>query len=370
MRYLLLLKRLLRKKSYIVMLLLVPILFFVLKGVAQENGHIMAVGVYVAGEDDSSKMLRESLGESESSIQYVSYESEDELRKAVANKTIDEGWITPFDLDGLVEGMAVSSIPSEKIKVVVRENGLSHLLGKEILCSKVYPAVAKQLYLNYAAALGLNADDKNFDSFGLSNSLFEMGYLDQEEVSDTSLILMPLRGILAVWLLLCGIAASMYYIEDRNNKIFIWWKTRFTFLRDLGYYGVVFLMPTIITIAGLIYSGSFTTVLREIPALLLYEVAVILLAMLLRMVLGSIKNLGILTPDLIIVVTILSPVFIDLKEARQVQRFCPTFHYLSSIHDTYYLKTLFIYTVLLGCLVVLFLKLPVKVRQVFKAHLL
>lgn len=379
MRYLLLLKRFFRKKSYICMLLLVPLMVFLLKEVGHGQDNIMSIGVYIPGGDASSEALRENLSDETGAIQYLFYDTQDVLREDVANQTLTEGWIVPEDLDYLVEQVASNQFPSERVQVIIRESGLSHLLGKEIICSRIYPSVAKQLLINYVRSSfsqgQLSADElakleKSFDAYGLSGSLFKASYMDSSEMSDAPVILMPLRGILAMWLMLCGIATSMYYLEDQENGLFIWWHSRVRFFRDLGYYAVAFIAPSIITLISLFYSGSFTTVAREVPALILYCLATIFFSMAIRIIGAGKKFLGMLTPVLIILSTLLSPVFVDLKELRQIQKCCPAFHYLSSIHDSYYIVTLLIYTVFLGCLVVLLLKLTVKVRKVFKANLL
>ena len=379
MRYLLLLKRFLKKKSYILMLLLVPLMVFLLKEVGWGQDNIMSIGVYIPGDDESSMALRENLSDETGVIQYLFYDSEDDLKSGVANKTLEEGWIVPENLDLLVEQLASNEFPTERVQVVIREAGLSHLLGKEIICSRIYPSVAKQLLINYMSiklyegrptASELAEIEKAFDSFGLSDSLFKAGYLDSDDVLDTPIILMPMRGILALWLMLCGIATSMYYIEDQERGLFIWWHTKVSFFRDLGYYASAFLAPTVITIFSLIYSGSFTTVAKELVTLLLYVISTIFFAMILRILLQNKNFLGILTPVLIISAGLLSPVFVDLKELRQIQKCYPVFHYLSSIHDNHYLITLFVYTILLGCLVILLFKLSVEVRKVFKSHLL
>ncbi|WP_167511418.1 ABC transporter permease [Pseudobutyrivibrio xylanivorans] len=373
------LKRLFKKKSYILMLLLVPLMVFLLRFIGEDNGGIMTVGICIMGDDASSIIFRASIPEETSPIHYEFYESKESLIEAVENNTVDEAWIVPKNLDGIVETVAKNEIPLESVEIVVRENGLSHLLGREILCSKIYPSVAKQLLINYmnARVYGGNMTEQQqaelmeaFDSFALSESLFNAGYVDASEVEDTSIILMPLRGILALWLMLCGIATSMYYLEDQENGLFIWWHIRAIFIRELGYYLVAFIAPSVVVLISLAYSESFTTVSRELPALFLYILATIILSIILRLVVPDKKHIGILIPALIILNSLLSPVFIDFKELRQIQKCCPAFHYLSSIHDIYYLKTLFVYTVLLGGLAVLLFKLPVKMRQVFKAHLL
>lgn len=379
MRYLLLLKRFFRKKSYILMLLLVPLMVFLLKEVGHGQDNIMSIGVYIPGDDESSQALRENLSDETGVIKYFFYDSAEELKNDVANQTLAEGWLVPEDLDFIVEQLASNEFPSERVQVIIRESGLSHLLGKEIICSRIYPSVAKKLLVNYMRATVFQGDmsadqlakiEKSFNSYGLSDSLFKASYMDSSEMIDAPVILMPLRGILAMWLMLCGIATSMYYIEDQENGLFIWWHSKVSFLTDLGYYAVAFIAPSIIFEISLFYSGSFTTVAREISALLLYDLAIIFFSMLLRIIGSGKKFLGMITPVLIILSALLSPVFIDLKELRPIQKCCPAFHYLSSIHDSYYIGTLFIYTILLGCLAVLLLKLSVKVRQVFKSHLL
>ena len=356
---------------------------FLLKEVGAGGDSIMTVGVYIPGSDESSVALKNELylGESKSdttNVSYIEYSSSDLLRGDVAAGKVAEGWIVPENLDGLVEAIAENQIPDDKIQIVIRESGLSHLLGKEIACSKVYPSVAKKVFMNYMAAF-YDGDmseekviqlEKTYNSFGLTKSLFQMSYFEEAAGENASIILMPLRGILALWLMLCGLATSMYYLEDERNGLFLWWRTPVTVARDIGYYATALAAPTVVVVLSLIYSGSFTTFSREIPALLIYELAVILFSMALREIFGSIKNLGVITPVLLIVSAILSPVFIDIKEARAIEKCCPVFHYLSSIHDFYYIKTLLIYAVFLWCLVVLLLKLPVKVGKVFKANLL
>ncbi|SHJ27721.1 ABC transporter permease [Pseudobutyrivibrio xylanivorans] len=379
MRYLLLLKRFFRKKSYILMLLLVPLMVFLLKTVGHGQNSVMSIGVFIPGEDASSQALREKLEHETGAIQYFFYDSKEELQTDVANQTLTEGWLVPEDLDLMVQQLASNQFPSERVQVIIRESGLSHLLGKEIICSRIYPSVAKQLLINYVRSSfsqgQLSADElakleKSFDAYGLSGSLFKASYMDSSEMNDTPVILMPLRGILAMWLMLCGIATSMYYLEDQENGLFIWWHTKIRFFRDLGYYAVAFFAPSIITVISLIYSGSFTTLAKELPALVLYALSTIFFSMALRLIGPGKKFLGMLTPVLIILSTLLSPVFVDLKQLRQIQKCCPAFHYLSSIHDSYYLVTLLIYTILLGGLVVLLLKFSIKVRQVLKADLL
>lgn len=354
MRYLLLLKRLLKKKSYIAMLLVVPLMVFMLNIMSSADAGLMTIGVYIPSDDEFSQALREDIESNPGSLQFIFYDDKDAAIADVESQQIAEAWIVPEDFVKTIEDMAAKGKTKEKVEMVIRESGLTHMLGREVLCSRIYPIIARQIGINYTAETVYNNEPtpeqlnhiiETYDTYGINGNLFEMGYVDQPEAEtdDVNYLMMPLRGILALWLLLCGVAASMYYIEDDKNSLFIWWKTKFPLVRDFLYYLVIILIPSIMVMIGLIYGGVFTNPLREIVALLAYDFAIIALANVLRLLIRGIKGLGIITPILIMSSAILSPVFIDLKEGRFLQKLCPTFHYLYCIHDEYFVKSLLIY---------------------------
>ena len=359
MRYLLLLKRLLKKKSYIAMLLVVPLLVILLNAMSSADSGLMTVGVYIPGNDESSQWLRANLEEEPGSLRFIMYDDADLLRKDVERQQLTEAWICPEDLDTTVSQMAEKGHTKNKIEILIREEGLTHMLGREVLSSRVFPMVARQMAVKYISenVYGGNPTDEEiahildtYDNYGINGNLFEMGYIDaasNQSEDNTSYLMMPLRGILALWLLLLGIAASMYYLEDESNGLFIWWKSWAEVGRDFLYYEVIMIVPSFMVLIGLKIGGVYTSTTREIVALTLYNVAVIGLASVLREVIHSIKGLGIVTPILIMASAILSPVFIDFKEGRALQKFCPTFHYLYCIHDEYYVKSLLLFGVIL-----------------------
>ncbi len=339
------------------MLLVVPLMVFMLNIMSSGDAGLMTIGVYIPSNDEFSNKLREDIKNNPGALQFVFYDDEDELVKAVERQQVAEAWIVPENFEKTVTDMASRGRSKEKIQIVIRESGLTHMLGREVLCSRVYPMVARQIAFNYISE---KVYDNNmteaqidnmvgtYDEYGINGNLFEMGYVDQTDASsDVSYLMMPLRGILALWLLLCSVAASMYYLEDEKNGLFIWWKTKLPLLRDLAYYLVIVLIPSIMVLIGMAYGGVFTSLGREIVAILLYDFAIIALANVLRLLIGSIKGLGIITPILIMASAIFSPVFIDIKEGRSLQRFCPTFHYLYCIHDEYFVKSLLVFGILL-----------------------
>ena len=359
MKYILLLKRLLKKKSYIFMLLIVPLMVMMLNAMSSADAGLMTIGVYIPGTDESSDFLRQDLKENPGSLQFVFYDTEDEVVSAVESQQVVEGWIVPENLDAVVANMASDNNSKEKIQIIIREQGLTHLLGKEVISSRVFPRIARDMAVRYVSQFVYNdkpsKDEINhilqtYDNYGINGNLFEMGYVDEDATytkEEVSYLMMPLRGILALWLLLCAIAASMYYLEDEKSGLFIWWKVKAPIIRDFLYYVVIIAIPSVMVLVGLAYGGVFTDIKRELLALILYDLAIIFLANILRLLIQSIKGLGIITPILIMASAIFAPVFIDFKEGRAIQKFCPTFHYLYCIHDEYYVQSLLLYSIIL-----------------------
>ncbi len=323
-----------------------------MKTMASADAGLLTIGVHIPGADESSSSLREDLEANPGNLRFILYEDKDGAIADVKSGQLTEAWLVPEDLDATISDMAAKNKSKNKIEIVVREQGLTHMLGREVICSRVYPLIARQIALEYISENVPKAESDHildtYDNYGINGNLFEMGYLDGAgSSSEESYLMMPLRGILALWLLLLSIAASMYYLEDEKNGLFIWWKPRFSLVRDFLYYVVIMLIPTIMVLLGLNLGGVSTSLPREIIAICLYDFALICLASILREIIGSIKGLGVITPILIMASALLSPVFIDFKEGRILQKTCLTFHYLYCIHDGYYLKSLLLFGITL-----------------------
>lgn len=387
-KYLLLLKRLIKKKSYILMLLVVPALVLLLNAMSTQESGLLTIGVYLPGQDYASTTIRADLENNPGELHFIFYDDATDAENDVISQKLTEAWIFPENMDDCISEMAAKNSSQSKIGVVILEDGLTHMLAKEVLASRIYPLVARQIAVDYITenvyqksdtdtssenthdtdgdfTLSDNTDTTDttdtsrdltdhttsiYDNYNINGNLFELGYVDgtagTKSTAD-SYLLMPLRGILSLWLLLCGIAASMYYLEDEKNGLFIWWKTKTPMLRDFGYYVINILIPSAVVLIGLKFGGVFTNFWSEILALALYDVLLILLSIVFREIIKSIQGLGVITPILILSSAIFSPVFIDFKEGRELQIFFPSFHYLSSIHDAYYLKSMALYIIIL-----------------------
>ena len=354
-RYILLQKRMIRRKSYIAMALSVFIFILILRGVAMQDSSMTTVALALeAGADETSRSLYESLSSPNVLIRYVKYDTEDEAIKAVAGGKADEAWIIPADLSVLVQEFAIHKSVSRPIKIYARDPNVLHFFLREILEAQLFKHIGKLIYTDFAEKkLGFTSSD--YEAHVTDATIFRIYDIgDEVPEEQPNYVTAPLRGFMALWLLISAIASAMYYISDERKGLFIYWKTKCPALREFLYILVVMLDSAVIALAGLFIGGVMTGLIWEILLILLYIVTLDLLAMIFRRIMRNEKIIGVFTPVIVTMAATFSPVFMDLRAFWYIQKLIPSYHYLESIFDPYYRTGMVLYClILLGIVVVI-----------------
>lgn len=342
-RFILLNKRLYKHATYVILLLLIPIAVLAFKLAADSDSHLMKIGVFV--EDESSEvaeLLLNELSGVREEISFSMYASKEEAIGEVKNAAIDEAWIIPADLDETFARLAAGRRPKATVTVYIREAGVSHRFMQELLESKAFriysPEVfAKGVLEDFPEGEGLDEYKKTFYDKAPDNSIFSYIYLDKEDAAEESYLLMPVRGLLAILLLITAFAAAIFYMEDSDKGLFAYWHSRFGNLRAFGYYAVVIFNSAVLVLLSLFAAEINVGLCKEIVNLAVYCVAIILFAMIVRMIVGSVRVMGLVMPPVVIMSLVLSPIFVDMRGLRAMQAVIPSFYYLMSTHDSSYL---------------------------------
>ena len=348
-RFILLNKRLYKQATYVILLLMIPIAVLLFKTAAESDSHVMKIGIYAEDKNAvSARSLIDELRTVREEISFTEYASEDEAIKDVTSAKLDEAWIIPAGIDETFERLAVGKRPKDTIRVYEREQGVTHLFMQELLESKAFKIYAPGVFEKGAAKVigedgGLDEFVKTFYDKAPGSSIFMYARLGDNTVKEESYLLMPVRGLLAILLLITSFAASIFYMEDSDNGLFIYWHSKFKNLRALGYYSVVMINSAVLVLLALVLSGMSVGVITEAVNMVVYCVALILFSMIVRMVFGSVKTMGVVMPLAVIVSIVLSPVFIDIKGFRAAQVFVPSFYYLMSTYDSYWLIRMCVY---------------------------
>ena len=338
-RFLLLQKRMIRRKSYVAMVLSVLLFVAVLRGISTAESGLATIAIYVEeGADDTALKLRDNIMGTDSVILYREFDSADEAIDETASGRADATWIIPADLSRTVLEFAEKERTRHPINIYVREQNVIHFFLQEILQSQVYRLAGSRILDDYSYE-NLGTGNDEYERYIPGDSIFKLYNIGDPDASEEmNYIVMPLRGFMALWLMISAIASAMYYIYDKNNGLFIFWKTRNAFLRELMYHLIVTLDSAVIALFGLLVGGVFTGVLKELAAMAVYVVILTLFSMFVRLLLDSEMAVGVFTPVMITVAAIFSPVFVDLRSYKVIQNIVPPFHYLKSVFDPYYFK--------------------------------
>lgn len=362
-RFWLLNKRLFKTYSFLVILCLVPILVAGVRLGVREDSGIAKILLYLPNpEDELAFQIASALMEDNGVLYYELCDSEEEARKAVESFRADALWIFPEDMKRTLAETAVSGIGMNEgtVAVVQREDDVRMLFTRQILCAQLYPAFSYEMYVDFVRNECEMPDVTDGELLGAYNStlvegsLFRMEYLDgMPSEEDSSYLLAPVRGILAIWLVLCGFAGAMYYMQDEQRGIFFGLPARRRLFWAFGVQAVLLCDGVAVMLAALKIAGVFTTWKREIPAALLFCSSVMVFCNLLRLLCRRQERLGSCIPLSLTGMLILCPVFLDIDGLRPVQYLLPPYYYLKSIHTTFYLWGMVCYTIILASVCIL-----------------
>lgn len=356
-RFWLLNKRLFKTYSFLLILCLVPALVAGVRLGAREDSGIAKILLYLPDpEDELAFQIASGLMEKNSVLYYELCDSEEEGRKAVEGFQADALWIFPENMkEVLAEVVSGASRNIHIVAVVQREDDVRMLFTRQILCAELYPAFSYELYADFVRnECGLpDVTDEElkeaYNSTLMEGSLFRMEYLDGESAEeDGNYLLAPIRGILALWLVLCGFAGAVYYMQDEQRGAFSGLPVNRRLFWAFGVQGVLLCDSVAVMLAALKIAGVFTTWGREILAAVLFACCVLMFCSLIRLLCRRTEQLVSCIPLLLAGMLILCPVFLDVNGPKALQYLLPPYYYLKSIHAEFYLGGMACYAVVLA----------------------
>lgn len=380
---LLLNKRFLKKYIFTALLCTIPVLVFVMRQAAKQDSSMLKVAVCAENPQDelSMKLVEELLG-MEGIVHYYQCDSKEALRREVETDRADCGYLFPDDMRGYLQSYArgeVLELPYKRhlISVMVKEDSIQTQLAREQLYGVLYPDLAFEILNQFIAEQDkfseVEAEKREaelremFEDNRVAETIFRFTYLDSQEMlpeaDSVNYLTAPLRGLLAVFMMLCGFAAALFLLWDRKEKTFQWMPVgRIPFFEYL-YLLVAVADAGLAVYAALFLSGTFTGWKWELAMIALYVFAVTGFCNLVRQLCGSISRLGASIPVILLVSFVLCPVFISTKRFGMVQWTLPPYFYLNSVHSGEMLKKLAWYGALTGAGSIIMQKVQMKIQS-------
>ena len=355
--YFLLNKRLFKKYSFLLILLLVPFLVGGMHFLSQEESGIVTIALCLKNpKEELAVEIVNDLMKKDSAFRYVFCENEKEARRLVTDYEADLAWIFSENFKSDLQKAAANKRCEPVVTVVEREDNVPLRFTRQILVGKIYSEFSYMIYEDFIrddmgileiSEAELQAD---YNKMFVEGSLFQMEYLDgQIEEDDYNYLLTPIRGILALWFVLCGFAASMYFIQDEQNGFFSRITLKSRFWAAIGMQAVVLSDAAIVLMAAFKLAGVFTSWQREFVGMLLFFGSTIVFCNLIRFLCTTPERLGVCIPILLMGMLTMCPVFVNSRRFGVLPYLLPPYYYLKSIHSTYYLYGMVIYiSVLFG----------------------
>ncbi len=345
-------KRLLKKISYVAVLLIVPFLVFGLRQAASQEAGMVTIGLYTPAEEGSlSDALLDRFMEEKSVLRFLRYETEDEAIKALTGKTVDAVWILPEDLEGELVKLAEKGTVKPVARVVEREDDVTLTFTREVLCSRIFPELAYQTYVEYVnRKIDGNVPEKEellerFERIQRTGNLFQAEYLDGTEDTGENYFMAPIRGLLAIWLVLSGFAGILYQKQDETNGLFDAIPGRKRILYSFGLQAVVLFNGGVIYLTACKILGVLDHFGRELMLLLLLLVMIAFFCNVIGLLVKRMEGIGVLIPVMTLLMIAFCPIFINLRKYGALQSLLPPYLYLKALHGVGYLKYMGIYVV-------------------------
>ncbi len=338
-------KRLFKRYSFIILLLIIPVLLPVAKIAMGNNGSMMNIALYSRNESDASKQVMDELLSQDSIISYKIYDSEDEAYSAVRKQKADAAWIFDENFEDKAKDFGSGKSKKPFVTVVQREESVSLKLSREKLYGAVYPLVSYGIFKEYVTESLIPDKDITdeelktyYDDAYEYDSIIKMQKLDsKEEVKPSkSFLTMPLRGLMSLVIMLCGIASVMYFLNDRKDGKFDWMPPRKRIIPAFGSSLAAVAASSVAVFIGLAASGTFTNIWIELLAMLLYIASATGFCLVLCMLFKSSGKLGAMIPFFMISMLALCPIFFRMKILPYVGNLFPPYYYLYAIYDFKY----------------------------------
>lgn len=374
--FLMLSKRLYKKPSFVALLVLIPLCVLAFRFAAdQGSGFVHIVLAQHEKEDAISSEVIEKLMSDSSILHFTLAESPEEALEEVRSGKADEAWIFPADTEKELEGF-VSGKRDYVVSVVAKEQSIALRLAREKLSAVLYKDCAKAYYIDYIRSNLPELEHVSqqelilyFENVSLSEDFFVLGdpVGAQRPGKDANYLTSPLRGLLAIFAVLCGMAATIYYMQDSAAGMFAHVKQRRNGLLALGCVVTAIVNIALVLLLSQCLSSPGTDLGAEAVSLLMYIFCCASFCLLLGQIFTSIPAYCAMIPLLTVVFIGVCPVFHDFKKLSVLQALFPPSYYVKSAYDDRWLFYMLIYT--LACFALSYglqiLKRAAKARRTF-----
>ena len=367
--FLMLSKRLYKKPSFLVLMLLIPLCVAIFTGAAQQDsGFVHIILAQEQADDKIATQVTDSLLSETGAVHFTRASTPEAAVDAVQAGQADEAWIFPEDTEGVTQSF-VAGKQKYIVQVVTREQTVSAQLSREKISAAMYEYCAKAYYLDFIRSGFSQLDGLSdsqliayFEAVKVSEDLFVYG--DPASVTGSTqpvnYLTSPIRGLLAVLMLLCGMAATLFYMQDETAGTFAWVRQNRKGVTALCCVVTATVNVSVVLLLSLCFSSLAGNILKEIAMLLLYSLCCGAFCLMLKAIFPGMRAYAAIVPLMTVVLLGVCPVFFDFRKWSVLQLIFPPTYYVNAAYDSRYMLYMLAYIPI--CLALT--KLLARLRQI------
>lgn len=360
-------KRYLRKVSFLLILLVLPAVTFLVRRLEKEEGQEVRIAVCAEAAEEHrtgaeiplEMELAESLMKGENAgegglFHFYICQDEEQVKNQVASGQAECGYVISGDLRRRLDEqdykrcIRVYSAPSTVLADLSTEvvfAALMKLYGREIFLDYVMKAGIVQEVLQDAGVWTGNdggieaAAGELYDKWLNNGSTFRFDYhyrkqAGKGESEETKTVrVFPVRGIVAVYLLLAGLYSAVMLGCDERKGMFVPLSPVRRFICRLAVLGAPVFLAALSAFGALKTGGCLEEPVREMTVMGLYVLAVCIFSYILKTVCKTPWALCSLIPMFLVGSLIFAPVFVDIRQ------FFPEWGWIEKLFlPSYYLR--------------------------------
>ena len=366
-------KRLLKKRSFIALLLLIPLTVSLATAVMSDEKSMLKIGLLQEDGDENAKAVIDSLLSEESALSYTLYTDRDVLIEDVKNEKIDSGWIFEENFTEKLHQIARKNKKADcPLTVIEREETVPQRIAQVKLASEVFAPLSKALCEEYVYGKNPSYDklpkeefDEIFEKYSNQPDIIELvkiGTYEEDAASKDDYLVSPVRGLLSVMVVLSALAACLYFLNDKASGKYQWLPEDKHLIPGATMCFSSALLSALTMLLTIAFSGLFITPGREIPSIIILVLSSAAFSFMFSAIFSDAGKFGAFIPALLIILVALSPIFFNVKAFAPIRFLLPTTYYLNSIYDPKYLLYGTVYTAAAFSLTVLVNNLKIKLH--------
>lgn len=355
-------KRLILRWSFAFLLVSIPLLIIVVNTAVKQESGILTIHLCADKNNAGANEVIENILICKTTILFKKSCNLDSSLKALENQKADAVWYFKDELNKKTDDYVKGKTKKPFVQIFEREDTLPLKLSREKLFGGVFSKLSYSLYKDFVYSEFVTPDVANEDVIksyigkrGEANNVVIMETLGGKLIdAGDSYLIAPMRGLLALLIMLCGFASALVFIDDRNKGRFDWITAKTQIIPAFAqcFSGVI--MASAVVLISLFCTDIFTGILNEAVSLLLFSVASALFCLNLCMLFKSAVKFAAAIPAFVILMLTLSPVFFNINVLNAVKLFLPTHYYLHMIYDTSYTVKIIAYILLASLTAFLF----------------